>query len=66
MNLQEKHGWIGLHLQYPIKQVELNVSLTTLARELSIRKRYLVEKLSNKIQSLKSTDMPQIHILIQE
>ena len=32
MNLQEKHGWIGLHLQYPIQQVELNVSLTTLAR----------------------------------
>ena len=66
MNSPEKQGCIGLHLQHPVKYVGLNVSLTSLARYRSSRKRYPVEKPSNEILSLKSTDMLQTSNLTQK
>ena len=65
MNSPEKQGWIGLHLQHPVKQVGLNVSLTSLARYISSRKHYPVEKPSNEILSL-STEMLQTPNFTQE
>ena len=42
-----KQGWIGLLSQHPIKWVGLNVSSTSLIREVSNSKRYPVEKPPN-------------------
>ena len=56
MSLPKKEGWIGLHRQHPIKQVGLDVFLTSLFRKIPERKHYSVEKLSNGIASPKFTE----------